>query len=65
MNDLKLLKQYIKINKVDYYVNCYFCDYVKDSIVYYEIIKDDKTIGLIFKAIDLKLVLDEEVIYDK
>lgn len=69
--DVKLLKQYIKIkdletdNETEYYTNCYFCHKVIEKTFYFEVIRDDIVIGLIFKTFRLKLTLEKEVIYGK
>lgn len=71
MNKLKVLKVYYKFKNLDtepeseYYTNCYFCTKVINKVVYFEVYRGDKLIGLIFKTFNLILKLDGDIIYGK
>ena len=62
---IKIVKQYVTINDVDYFFNSYYCDRIIENHLYFELFIKDNCIGLIFKSQNLKIKVDEEVIYEK
>ena len=61
----KIVKQYVKLNDVEYFFNSYYCDSIVENLLYFEVYIKDTCIGLIFKSQNLKIKVDEEVIYGK